>query len=205
MDSHASNDEARTEIIGKVAYVLREERTTATNIESAVSKAGIDRESIMAVFGSMHGLILEMVSDLSGALIEPLQRHAKHHTLRDVLIEFGNRVVDTYSVSHLVSLYRIALTEATRHSGIGREFFERGPGRLTTCLAQYLEQISEKSGEFQIDNPMRLADVFLSLLGDNLEIINATTIAGKVCAKTQDDAVMAAVELFCLGIVAEVQ
>jgi len=153
----------------------------------------------------MHGLILEMVSDLSGALIKPLQQHEKHHALRDVLIEFGRLVVDAHSVSHLVSLYRIALTEATRHSGIGREFFERGPGKLTTCLAQYLARIATKSDGLQIDNPMRLADAFLSLLGDNLEIFDTTTIAGTPCAKGRSDAVIEAVEMFCRGVFAEAQ
>jgi hypothetical protein len=48
----------------------------------------------------------------------------------NVLIEFGNRLANSYSVSHLIVLYRIVLTGSTRHSDIGREFFERGPGKL---------------------------------------------------------------------------
>jgi hypothetical protein len=86
---------------------------TATNIESAVVEVGIDREMVNATFGSMHGLILEMVSDLSGAIVQPLEDH-----VTDVLIEFGNRQANAYSGSHLIALCRIALTEATRHSGI---------------------------------------------------------------------------------------
>ena len=205
MDKCAGNNEARTEIIRKVANVLREERTTATNIELAVYKAGVDRESVNATFGSMHGLILEMVSDLSGALIRPLECHQHHQTLRDVLIEFGRGVVETYSVSHLVALYRIALTEATRHSGIGREFFERGPGKLTTCLAQYLEYSAKRFRHFPIENPKRLADIFLSLLGDNLEIFDATTATRTSSAKDQGNAVVEVVELFCRGLDTEGQ
>jgi len=41
MDKCASNNEARTQIIGKVAYVLREERATATNIELASERPGL--------------------------------------------------------------------------------------------------------------------------------------------------------------------
>ncbi|UWZ84372.1 TetR/AcrR family transcriptional regulator C-terminal domain-containing protein [Occallatibacter riparius] len=205
MENDTANNEARTEIIAKVAFVLRQERATATYIESAVGKAGIDRELIIAVFGSMHGLILEMISELTDVLVRPLHRSQIHQTLRDVLIEFGGCVVDTHSTSHLVALYRIALTEATRHSGIGRKFFERGPGRLTTCLAQYLERISAEFNRCQIDNSMRLADAFLSLLGDNLELFNERASAGKGCVQNQDDAVIEAVDLFCRGILAEAQ
>ena len=86
-------------------------------------KWGVDWDEVTAEFGSMHGLILEMVSDLSAAIVQPLERQVTDRTVRDVLIEFGNRFANAYSVSHLVALYRIALTEATRHSDIAKRIF----------------------------------------------------------------------------------
>ena len=68
MDIYSSRNYTRKDMIGKVANVLREERATATNIESAVDKAGLDRDEVNAMCGSMHALIPEMVSDLSGTL-----------------------------------------------------------------------------------------------------------------------------------------
>lgn len=192
--------ESRRFIIHKVAEVLREERATATNIESAVTRAGVDRDDVNATFGSMHGLILEMVSDLSGELIRPLEDRATNRTVRDVLIDFGNRLADTYSVSHLIALYRIVLTEATLHSGIGREFFERGPGKLRTCLAEYLEESARRFGYLRITNPKRIADNFLSLLGDNLEACDAMTATRTSATKGHGDAVIEAVEMLCHGI-----
>jgi AcrR family transcriptional regulator len=205
MDRHVRTNETRKEIIHKVASVLREERTTTTNIESAVDRAAVPREVVTETFGSMHGLILEMVSDLSGALIQPLERHPSDRALRDVLIEFGLHLVNIYAVSHLVALYRIALTEATRHSGIGKEFFERGPGRIALCLAQYLEFSSRQSSQLRIDNPRRVADNFLSLLGDSLEVLEAIARTKALSATDQSDAVVDTVEFFCRGIVTEVQ
>jgi AcrR family transcriptional regulator len=205
MDKRASINETRSDIICKVANVLREERATATNIESAVDKAGINREAVATTFGSMHGLILEMVSDLSSAAIQPLEDHPDEQTVRDVLIEFGRRLVNIYCVSHLVALYRIALTEATRHSGIGREFFDRGPGRIAICLAQYLEYSSRRFDQWRMDNPRRVADSFLSLLGDQIELFDAITPARTLSASDQSNAVVDAVELVCRGIATEGQ
>ena len=205
MDIHATSNYTQKDIIAEVAAVLREERATATNIESAVDKAGIDRNKVNAMFGSMHGLLLEMVSDLSGALIQPLEDHPTDRTVRDVLIEFGNRLTNTYSVSHLIALYRIALTEATRNSGIGKDFFERGPGKLTRCLAQYLEYSARRFNRIRIDNPKRMADNFLSLLGDNLELSGAMTGTRTSSVKDNSDAVIDAVQLLFRGIVREGQ
>lgn len=203
MGTYASAAETNKDIIERVAQVLREEWSTATNIESAVDRAGVDRELVVATFGSMHGLILDMVSDLSGALIQPLECHPADQALREVLIDFGRLLVKTYSASHLVALYRIALTEATRHSGIGKEFFERGPGRIAVCLAQYLESSSRQSSQWRIDNPRRVADNFLSLLGDNLESLEMIAPARAMSASDQNHAVVDTVEFFCRGIVRE--
>jgi hypothetical protein len=153
----------------------------------------------------MHGLILDMVSDLSEALTAPLEDHASDRTLRDVLIEFGNRFANVYFASHLIALYRIALTEATRHSGIGKDFFERGPGRLTNCLAQYLESSARRFNHLRIRDPKRVADSFLSLLGDNLEPFDAMTGTRSSPGKDHSDAVVQAVELVCHGITREGQ
>jgi len=205
MDTYSRTNYAKKDIMSAVADVLRDERATVTNIESAVDKAKIDREEVSAQFGSMHGLILEMVSDLSGALTQPLEDQATDRAVRDVLIDFGNRLANAYSVSHLIALYRIALTEATRHSGIGREFFQRGPGKLTMCLAQYLECSARRFNQIRIDNPKRVAETFLSLLSDNVELFDAMTSTRSSAAKDRGDAVIEAVELFCHGIVTEGQ
>jgi hypothetical protein len=126
-------------------------------------------------------------------------------TVRDELTEFGNLLASIYSVSHLTALYRIALTEAIRHSGIGREFFERGPGKLTLCLAQYLEYAVRRFNQLRIDNPKRVAENFLSLLSDNLDLSDAMTATRTSSAKDRCDAVSEAVELFYHGIVMEGQ
>jgi len=194
---------SRNLIIEKVAAILCEERAKATNIESVVAKAGVDRDEVNATFGSMQALILEMVSDLFESVIEPLEDHAADRTVRDVLIEFGNRLAKSYSVSHLIALYRIVLTEATRHSGIGREFFDRGPGKLGMCLTEYLEFAARQFNQLQISNPRIVADNFLSLLGDNLELSDAMTASRTSSAKDHSVAVVEAVELLCRGIVAK--
>ena len=107
MGTYPTTNCAKKSIIGKVAAVLRDELATATNIEFAVDKAGVDRDEVTAVFGSVQALVLEMLSELSGALTRPLEDHTTDRTVRDVLIELGNRLANTYSVSHLIALYRI--------------------------------------------------------------------------------------------------
>ena len=120
-----------------------------------------------------------------------------------MLLEFGIRLADSYSVSHLIALYWIVLTEATRHSGIGREFFDRGPVRLGVCLAEYSEFAARQFNEIEIGNPRYVADNFLSLLGDNLELSDAMTATRTSSSRDHSEAVVEAVEFLCRGIVAK--
>jgi hypothetical protein len=201
MDTRARSGDAKKAIICRVANVLRQERATATNIESAVDKAGVERDEVIAQFGSMRCLILEMVSDLSEELIQPLENDPMDRAMRDVLLEFGNRIAATYSVSHLIALYRITLSEATRHSGIGKDFFDRGPGRLTACLARYLEAAAGRSNQIRSSEAKRVADNFLSLLGDALECSDWMAVTRTATARDHRCAVADAVDLFCRGLV----
>jgi AcrR family transcriptional regulator len=201
MGSPAHICDSRQDIISKVANVLCEERATATNIESVVYKAAVDRDAVITRFGSMQGLILEMVSNLSDELIQPLEQQSLDRTMRDVLIEFGIRLAHTYAASHLIALYRITLSEATRHSGIGRDFFERGPARLTTCLARYLESSARRFDQLRLRDARRLADNFLNVLGDTLEFSDWMSATRVATTKDCRDAVIEAVDLFYYGLV----
>jgi len=197
MDNRAHTMFASEVIISRVANVLREEQITSAGIESAVDKAGVGRNEVIARFGSMHGLILEMVSMLCRDLAAPLEQDLIGRAMRDVLVDFGTRLANTYSVSHLRTLYRIALSEATCHSGVGREFFERGPGQLAMRLARYFERSIGRTNRVRAEDAKRLATEFLSLLGDYLEFSDWMIAAGTDCTKNYRDAVVEAVDVFC--------
>ena len=200
MGSNARSARVRNDIIKKVAEVLRAESTTIGDIESALDKASVERAEVVTRFGSMHGLLLAMVSALSDELIRPLERETIARTMREVLLEFADQLARIYSISHLVALYRITLAEAKRHAGIGRDFYERGPARLTMCLAHFFDSYSRKHRNVCIDDAKCSAVRFLGLLEDTLEFSNCMTTTQAASVRDQRDAVIEAVDEFCNAI-----
>lgn len=200
MVSHARSARARNDIIKKVAEVLRAELATIGDIETAVDKASVKRAEVDASFGSMHGLLLAMVSALSDELIRPLERDAIARTLREVLLEFADQLAKIYSISHLVALYRLTLSEAKRHAGIGRDFYDKGPGRLAISLAHFLYSYSREHRNIYIDDAKCSADRFLELLEDTLEGSNWMTATETRSLRCERDAVIQAVDEFCNAI-----
>lgn len=164
----ASSQRSRDSIMAQLATVLRNSNERTTNIESVIAKANVSPQEIAAKFGGNRELILAMVSQLSDSMSAPLTIGAAKSDLQQRLLEFGRRVAETYGRSHLHSLYRIAITESIRHTGLGRDFYDAGPGRLTQRLAEFL-QSAQAEGAFGSADPHLLASHFLSSLRANLE------------------------------------
>ncbi len=198
-DAENGDIERRQEILRSVATVLREERARASDMESIAAKAGVSDLEVQRYFGGFNELLVEMASQLTESLVAPLNASLTDQSIRSTLLKFGAGLAAAYEDSHLIGLYRIAVTDATRHAGLGKEFFARGPGRLTEGLTAYF-RAGQRAGLIR-DGDMQLrADHFLALLRDNLEFSSSNP--GR--EHKANAAVAKAVDLICSGIAKEV-
>lgn len=189
-------EERKREIIRLVDASLRAGGNKASDLQLAVIKANVSTAEIDEYFGGVSQLLIEMITAQTDLLLQTLaEDRLAAASLEDVLAAFGNAVTSAYHNSCLASLYRIALTEATRHTGVSREFFERGPGRLTKQLAWVLER-HRRAGRVR-DGDMHLrADHFLAILRDGLVVPGDRVLA----PEDLDALVKDAVSLMCRGI-----
>lgn len=176
---------SRAAIMAEVATVLRNSNGSTTNIESAIAKTGIPAQEISASFGGNRELILAMVSELSDSMAAPLAPAPAKPDLRRRLLEFGQCVTDIYATSHLRDLYRIAITESIRHTGLGHDFYEAGPGRVAQRLENFL-RTAQAEGALGSADPHLLASHLLASLRTNLDIADTlshglatSTVAGR--------------------------
>lgn len=175
----------------EVAKVLRA-TDASTNIEAAISRSRVSMQEVADTFGGKRELLLAMVSELSDAMSASLSTDPTQPELRTRLIEYGQCVADIYATSHLRSLYRIAITESIRHTGLGRDFYDVGPGRLTQRLADFFKA-AQASGELRRADPQLLASHFLSLLRANVDMV-------EFCPRELAADVFAVVDVFCDGV-----
>lgn len=194
-------EDRKREIIRLVAEAFQAENDRVSNLELVIRKANISTAEVTECFGSVNQLLLQMVTALTDSVLVPLDDHAvSEASLESVLLAFGENVVNGYRNSYVTGIYRIALTEATRHTGMAQELFERGPGRITERLAEVLEQY-HRAGTIR-DGDMRLyADHFLALLGrDTLEFFGDHSFSGGDRRAAVADVVADAVSILCSGI-----
>lgn len=189
----------RYTILSEVADALWAANSGIRSIEAVIATTDLDSQEIADAFGSHHGLVIALAEMLAVSMLEPLEGSTTAASFRRKLIAFGHRVTNEHSVSQLKSLYRIALTEVIRNTGIGREFYKRGPGSLTTGLARFFEA-AQTAGIVLDEDCDALASHFLALLRASFDLSDTfPSDVSKELSYEQGD-VSQIVDLFCAGI-----
>jgi hypothetical protein len=99
----------------------------------------------------------------------------------------------------LIGVYRIAVTEANRFPDLVKSFYEQGPGRAASQLAEVLEGAKER-GEIRADDCLRVAEHFVGMIRDNLHLQVVLGLRPPPSEQEVREAVASAVEIFLNGV-----
>ena len=83
--------------------------------------------------------------------------------LREALVRFGERLLNTVYAPETLALHRIVLAELQRFPELGVLFYRSGPERNISALASYLENLS-KEDNLKVENPRKTAEEFFELV-----------------------------------------
>ena len=119
--------------------------------------------------------------------------------LRETLTAFGRQLMGIYMSPTVIGVYRIAVTEANRFPDLVISFYEQGPGRAASQLAEVLEFARER-GEIRTDDCLRAAGHFVGMIRDNLHLQVVLGLRPPPSDKEVGKAVASAVEIFLNGI-----
>ncbi|KAB0268554.1 TetR/AcrR family transcriptional regulator [Microvirga brassicacearum] len=190
----------REALLRAAAEVFFEQGYAAASIDAIIERAGGSKRNIYNEFGNKEGLFLAIVAEnadkaLSTLAIEEIERH----DLRATLTAFGQHLMAIYMSPALIGVYRIAVTEANRFPNLVKSFYEQGPGRAASQLAEVLESATER-GEIRADDCPRIAGHFVGMIRDNLHLQVVLGLRPPPSDKEVREAVASAVEIFLNGV-----
>lgn len=185
-------------ILSEVADAVRKAGRGVTSIEAVIAATRFSTPDVAEAFGSSRGLVVALVERIARWMLEPLADDAAGTSFQQKLLDFGLRVAQEYSAPQVQCLYRIALTEVIRNTGIGLDFYRHGPGFVTAGLARFLDTAQSAGIVLQADS-RQLASHFMALLRVDFEVRDAARTSGD-----QGD-IARIVALFCEGIEGEVE
>jgi len=190
----------REALLRAAAEVFFEQGYAATSIDAIIERAGGSKRNIYNEFGNKQGLFSAIVKENADKVLSTLVlEQIEGHDLRATLTAFGQHLMGVYMSPTLIGIYRIAVTEATRFPDLVKSFYEQGPGRAASRLAEVLE-VANQRGEIRTDDCLRLAGHFVGMIRDNLHL---QVVLGLRTAPSDEEAraaVGSAVEVFLNGV-----
>ncbi|QRM33847.1 TetR/AcrR family transcriptional regulator [Microvirga sp. VF16] len=190
----------REALLQAAAEVFFEQGYAATSIDAIIERAGGSKRNIYNEFGNKEGLFAAIVTENADKVLSTLAvEEIEGRDLRETLTAFGRHLMGGYMSPTLIGIYRMAVTEANRFPDLVKSFYEQGPGRATTQLAEVLE-IAKKRGDIRADDCLRLAGHFVGMIRDNLHLQVILGLRRPPSDKEMRAAVASAVELFLNGV-----
>ena len=189
----------RHAILIEVANALRTASSGTTNIQAVIAATTISPQEIVHEFGDSSGLMIALAKMLATSMLEPLDDCTTEASFQQKLLAFGNRVTDEHLASQLKCLYRIALTEVIRNTGIGLHVYKHGLGLVTAELARFFRG-AQAAGIVLEEDSLHLASHFMALLRANLDLSGASPPAPSKAVSREPKDVSRIIELFCVGI-----
>jgi len=187
-------------LLQAAAEVFFEQGYAATSIDAIIERAGGSKRNIYSEFGNKEGLFSAIVTENADRVLSTLAiEEIEGHDLRETLTDFGQHLMSGYMSPTLIGIYRMAVTEANRFPDLVRSFYDEGPGRATSQLAQVLELAKER-GEIRADDCQRAAGHFVGMIRDNLHLQVILGLRRPPSDKEMRAAVASAVELFLNGV-----
>ena len=134
-----------------------------TSMDEIAARAGVSKQTVYKAFFDKESLFSEIVSRAVNEAADPV--YADVMDLKGTgdieadLRGFARQLLGRVMQPRILQLRRLVIGEAERFPGLGRTFYEQGPGRTIAALATVFERLARR-GVLQMDDPLLAAAHF---------------------------------------------
>jgi AcrR family transcriptional regulator len=163
-EAAAGNDGSakRRQIMDGARQVFLSAGFDGASMNDVARAAGVSKGTLYAYFNSKDDLFEAIIRGEFAQSAERLCRFRREGDARDMLKDFGVRLISRMAEPETRALARIVIAAAEKFPNIGRAFYQAGPLYGATRLAAELEYL-EKTGALKVPDPERAAWQFVDL------------------------------------------
>ena len=197
-----SVEERRNSILDAAGTVFFEQGFSGASVDSVIEIVGGSKRTIYDEFGNKEGLFTALVIRCADRVVSDVASDfLENNDIRETMIRFGRRLLETYQTADLIGIYRIILLEAERFPDLARTVYEKGAGRASQNLADALKRAKSQGG-ISITDFAAVASHFVSMMRGNEYLRVVLGLRGKIVGREADAFVKSAVDLCMYGITA---
>lgn len=156
------SEEKRSQIIDAAGVLFISNGFKKVSMEEIAKSAGVSKQTVYSHFGNKQQLFTAAIDckcdeyDLAPGKI----KHAMH--CEEYLIFFCTHLTALLSSDDAVGMFRVCVAEAG-HSEVSELFWEAGPGKIRTQLANYLSE-QNQLGTLTIEDIEMAASQLISMI-----------------------------------------
>lgn len=193
-------DQRRAAMLNAAAAVFFEQGYAATSIDAIIERLGGSKRTIYNEFGNKEGLFTALVSEIADRALSEFEiDKIKGRNLRETLLDFSRHMMRLYTAPPLIGVYRSIVTEAHRFPELARTVYERGPGRATHRIAEFLEAAA-CNGEIQFGNCQLAAAHLIGMLRGNFHLSVVLGLRPAPSEEEIDEYVGSIIDIFLNGV-----
>jgi AcrR family transcriptional regulator len=186
----------RNAILMAAAQLFLEHGYEPVSMDAIAAAADVSKRTVYSYFDSKTALfsaVLIAHCNSMGGIALP--EHPAGHDPRKVLTEFGRVFLRMITSPRAVAMQRVIFREVDRLPEVGKIFFQNGPARHVTKLAEYLKQ-ADAEGKLRVSDPVSAAFLFISIVKAPFHLQQLCGLIGDVPASAIERSVKETVEFF---------
>jgi len=157
---NSAKTDSRQRLIDAATEAFIEEGYRAS-IDRIAERAGVARQTIYNQFLDKEDLFSEVANQAADTILVSLDSDCKD--VRTQLIQLGEGLRQRILGDVGLALFRVVIAEAPHFPLLARAFFDKGPGRTLSRLADFLLRAMD-DGALRRDDPELAAEMLISML-----------------------------------------
>jgi AcrR family transcriptional regulator len=166
------------------------------SMDAIAAAADVSKRTVYSYFDSkttlFSAVLIAHCNSMGGVA---LPDHPAGHDPRKVLTEFGRVFLRMITSPRAVAMQRVIFREVDRLPEVGKVFFQNGPARHVSKLAEYLKQ-ADAEGKLKVADPVSAAFLFMSIVKAPFHLQQLCGLIDEVPASAIERSVKETVEFF---------
>jgi AcrR family transcriptional regulator len=142
------SEQKRRAIIEAATAAFLDRGYRGTSMDAIADAAGVSKQTVYQHFGDKQRLFLELIAatvqTASDPVYDEVRRLADSGRLEHDLSDLARRLLTLVLQPTMMRLRRLVIGEARRFPELGRAFYELGPGRTITALADTFAELTRQ-------------------------------------------------------------
>ncbi len=165
-------------VVEAATAIFLEQGFGAASMDEIARRAGVSKATVYSHFESKPALFGAIVQQRCQRTMSSMLAELGDRPVAETLTAVGRQFLDVLMMPGSLPLYRVVIAEAPRFPELGRIFYEAGPGRVASALAQYLADLHVQ-GALEAPDPRRAAEQFFGAVLGQIHVRMLLEVAGE--------------------------